>query len=106
MVIRTSMVRRIRRSKVRVWETRWWTTIIKVWREHVRWGRWEIPRHSVGRAKEMTRRSIRMWWERHSHVMWETSSGYELHLIDPLLLTPLILKPDLDNSHWEPSILS
>lgn len=70
-------------------------------------GRWEIPRHSIRWwAKEVTRWSIRMWRERHSHVMRKTSSGYELHLVYSLLLTSLILKPDLDNSHGESRIFS
>lgn len=41
----------------------------------------------------------------HSHVRGETTR-YEVHLINPLLFTTFVLEPDLDNPHWQSSVLS
>ena len=41
----------------------------------------------------------------HAHVGRESSSGDVLHLVDPLLLASLVLKPDLDHPHGQPGVL-
>ena len=43
--------------------------------------------------------------EWHTHVWMEASARDVLHLIDSLLFAPLVLEPDLDNSHGQASVL-
>ena len=74
----------------------------KVGREHVVRGRREVPGpHSIGwRTEKRPWRPVGVRGKWHSHVRGETSSAsYKLHLVDSLLLAPLILKPNLNDTH-------
>merc|ERR550525_833607 len=76
-----------------------WT---KVRREHV--GRWGgVTRHGPrGRGpKEWTWMAIWVGREWHTHVGRE-AAGDIVHLVDPLLLAPLVLEPHLDHPYGHP----
>jgi len=70
------------------------------------WGWGVVPWHSPRGwgAEEVSRRSVWVRGERHSHVRGE-SSGYKVHLINSFLFATFVLEPDLNHSHGQPSVL-
>ena len=86
----------------------------EVRREHVVRRRREVPgthrtaAQTVGAgraAEEWSRRSVGVRREGHPHVRREASPSDELHLVDSLLLAPLVLEPDLDHAHRQTRVL-
>ena len=93
------------RSSSELWRCRR-SAVVEVWREHVVRRR-EVSWHSIRWREEGTGRTVGVRGEghAHSHVRGEPSPSDELHLVDPLLLAPLVLEPHLDHPHGQAGVL-
>ena len=117
----TTLVMEVWTWPPRIWRAiggPWWTKVwvmgvtrgrraawTKVGREHVG-RRGVVTRHGPrGRGpKEGTRMAIWVGREWHTHVGRE-AAGDIVHLVDPLLLAPLVLEPHLDHPHRQARLL-